>query len=269
MPISALSPVDPILSLDGGHFRADPTYRFFEALLKLESTSDEMMKFQLKQLEDVQEQFKALAAERLEKGTEALDQERIANNWSLLHKAWTTIVSAVSTVLGLTVMAAPGGMFVGGAMVSSGILGISNLAAKEAGAWDWVAKRLAADNQDAEKKFREWLPVAVDISSSVIGLLGASSALLEHTLNLSAGSIRAAKTAGYFAEGVASVAKGSQEAEALGIRADLKELSGKVEVNQFDLETITKRLENFSAQLAASQSQAARVVKQAIKKVHV
>lgn len=267
--IGAISAIERVGRIESDVNRADPTYRFFEALLKLESTADSMMQFQMKQLEDVQEEFKALAAERLKKGEEALDQQHIADSWSLLHKAWTTIISAVSTVLGISVMATPGGMLVGGAMVSSGVLGISNLAARETGAWNWVAKQLAADNQDAQKRLAEWLPAAVDISTSVIGLLGTSSAVLEQTLNLSTGTIRAAKAVGYFGEGFASFAKGSYESEARMIQADLMELTGKVDVNQHDLERITKRIETFSEQLAAAQTQASQVVKQAMKKVKV
>lgn len=265
MPISALSPVDSVSRVEP--FGTDPTYRFFTALLKMESTADAVLKVKMQELEDVQAQFKALSAERLKKGTEALDQKHIAESWSLLHKAWTTILSAVSTVLGLSVMATPGGMLVGGAMVSSGVLSISNLAARETGTWDWVAKKLAADNQDAQKRLAEWLPAAIDISSSVIGLLGTSSAILEQTINFSAGTVRAAKTAGYFGEAFTSVAKGSYESEARGIQADLIELSGRVDVNQHDLERISKRIENFCEQLGQAHSQASQLVKQAIKKV--
>ncbi len=265
--ISAISAIERVGRIENDMNRTDPTYRFFEALLKLESTADGMMQFQMKQLEDVQEEFKALAAERLKRGEEALDQQHIADSWSLLHKAWTTIISAVSTVLGISVMATPGGMLVGGAMVSSGVLGISNLAARETGAWNWVAKQLASDNQDAQRRLAEWLPAAVDISTSVIGLLGTSSAVLEQTLNLSVGTVRAARTAGYFGQGLASVAKGSYESEARMIQADLMELTGKVDVNRHDLERVTQRIERFSEQLAAAQTQASQVVKLAMKKV--
>ena len=263
--VSPIMPIDRIAKVEPLHF--DPTYRFFEALLNLEKTADSMMLLQMKELEGIQEQFKALAAERVQLGEKALDKKHISESWSLLHKAWTTIISAVSTVLGLSVMATPGGALVGGAMVASGSISIANLAAKETGAWNWVAKRLAADSKDAEERLAQWIPAAIDVSSSVIGLLGASSAILEQTLNLSAGTVNMAKTAGYFGEGVVSVAKGSYEAEARAIQADLEELTGRTDVNQHDLESITQRIERFSGLLGQSQSQASQLIKQAIKKV--
>ena len=106
----------------------------------------------------IKEKINEITTELTKKLKEAAERAQESVFWSLLKKVATCLLSAVSIVLGISLVASGGGALVGGAMIASGILSLANFALSESGLWDTIAQQLSRGNEDLKRKLQIILP---------------------------------------------------------------------------------------------------------------
>jgi len=229
-------------------------YRLIDSLEKLHKTGTGMLELNMNELDDCNQKFKEMQAEQAKKLKEAAARTQDDKFWSLLKKIGAFVLAAVSTVLGMTLVATGAGALVGGAMIASGLLTIANLAFTDAGVWDWVAEKLAKGNEEKQKKIAAIIPAVVGGFCAVIGLAGSAGTFLWASINVAQKMLLIAQTALNFAEGVAAIGDGVNRYRSLRTQAALTEIKKDLFLNENKLEKASGGMEKiFQVQSRAAE----------------
>lgn len=149
-----------------------PVMRALGSMRVLEKLADDFMFNNQDKVNAYIARMNTLDEQEAEKMKETIQRTQDAGFWSYLRDIGSMIMAAISSVFGLSILASGGAPLVGAALVASGILAIFNFTLKESGAWDWVAKQLANDNEELRKKLATLLPAVVSLVCMVIGIAG-------------------------------------------------------------------------------------------------
>lgn len=208
-------------------------------------------------LQGVKAKIKEVSAEMIQKLKEAAARARDSGFWSILKKIATCLLSAVSIVFGVSLIASGGGALLGGAMIASGILSLANFALSEFGTWDWVAIQLANGDEDLKKKLLMILPGAVGLIAGGIGLVGSVNGIVNGALNLAEKALFVAQAALAIFDGVTTLGKGISDARLLWTKADLMEIKAALTVDQENftstIDEIKSSMNDFNAMLAKAK----------------
>lgn len=121
----------------------------------------------------VRSELQSASTAMIQKLRGSAEKAKVSEAWGILNKIATTLLSALSMILGTALVSSGASVWVGGAMITSGILSLANLVFNELGAWEFVSQQLAQDNAESQKKLAKVLPMAVGILSAGVGLAGA------------------------------------------------------------------------------------------------
>jgi hypothetical protein len=208
-------------------------------------------------LQDVKGKIKQVSAEMIQKLKEAAARARDSGFWSILKKIATCLLSAVSIVFGVALVASGGGALIGGAMIASGILSLANFALSELGTWDWIANQLSHGNEDLRKKLLMILPGAVGLIAGGIGLVGSVNGIVTGALNLAEKALFVAQAALAIFDGVTTFGKGISDARLLWTKADLMEIKAALtaaqEIFTSTIDEIKSSMSDFNAMLAKTK----------------
>lgn len=209
-------------------------------------------------LSTIKEGIQRISAENIQKLREAAERASAKDFWSLLKKIATCLLSALSLVTGIALVASGGGALIGGAMIASGILSLANFALAELGAWDWVAEHLAHGNEDTKNKIAAALPAAVGILAGGIGLVGAVNGIASGALQFADKAVLVAQTALNLFDGVTTMGKGIADARLLWTKSDLAEIQAKLTVQR---ELFTSTMDEIKGSLNDFKQVKAKVKK--------
>ena len=173
-------------------------------------------------LQGVKDNIREVSAENMLKLREAAERASSSDFWGTLKKIAISLVSALSIVFGITVLASGGTALVGGAMIASGVLSLANFAFSELGTWDWVADLIAHDNEDLKNKLKWVLPGAVGILAAGIGIVGSVNGVVTGAVNFAEKAASVAQTGIAIFQSVTTLGKGTADANLIWTRADLK-----------------------------------------------
>lgn len=188
-------------------------------------------------LANVKDKVREISAENIKKLKEAAERANASTFWSTLQKIATCLLSALSVIFGVTLLASGGGALIGGAMIASGVLSLANFALSELGTWDWVAEQLANGNEERKRQIATILPAAIGIVAGGIGLVGSVHGVATGALQFAEKAVAVAQTALTLFSAATDFGKGCADARLLWTQADLMKIQADLTVKQenFDL----------------------------------
>lgn len=239
---------------------ASSDYRLLAVTEETRHLGDEILKTLSSRLNCAKEKIAEVSAENIQKLKEAAERANASNFWSILKKIATSLLSAISIVFGITMLASGGSALIGGAMIASGILSLANFALSELGTWDWIADQLAHDNEDLKKKIAMIMPAAVGILAGGIGLLGSVNAIASNAMNFAEKAVSVAQTALSIFNAVTTLGKGISDARLLWTQADLSLIQGELTVQRENFDTLIDEIKSSMNEFKAVQSKTKKAV---------
>lgn len=239
--------------------------RFLAVMEAFRSFGDEMLSSLGVRLESYRLQLEDISTENLEKLKEASENAKSSDFWSLLTKVATCLLSALSVVIGISLVATGGLTLVGGAMIGSGIFSLANMLMSETKTWDWVAKKLANDDEERQKMLAMLLPAAAGILSGLVGVFGSAGAVVWTGVTFFDKAILIAQTSLAMFNGVTTIGKGYADAKTLWLQADLTKMKSNITIERQMVDRTTKSIEDVLDGLNAAQTKSAQFVRMAIR----
>ena len=201
----------------------------------------------------------------LKKLKEAAENTQSANVWSLLKKIGLSLLSALSVVMGISLIATGAGTLVGGAMIGSGIISLANMLMSEIGVWDWVAKKLAHEDKERQQMLAMLLPLSVGVLAGVIGVFGTVGACTWSGINFLDKIILIAQTGLTIFDVATTIGKGYTDAKTVWLNADLTDEKGKITIEREMIKKTTNSIENVLGELKMAHEKSAQFVQMAIR----
>lgn len=147
-------------------------FRYLKAMDQLKTQSNKIIDSMLERLNIYKRQIQALSDKQIEKIKENADKAATNYWWSLLTKIGTALLSVLSIALGISLLAAGGPAFVGGALVASGVFSLVNFIFMETNTWAELAKSLAKNDEETRQRIAMALPITLGVISMGLGLFG-------------------------------------------------------------------------------------------------
>jgi len=213
--------------------------------LDLERTDAKLSNLKLAEIEHLQKKLHELHIDHVKKIQEAAKKAEQQDLWSLLKKIASYITSAISSILGATLFATPHGAVIGAIMVTAGIASIANQILLDLGAWDWIAKKLAAENEEQQKRILHVIPTTISIATGVIALSGASAAFAANAFSTVKQVAAFVAAISSFLQGTATIGKGVTDAQLTWEQGALKKLLSQQKTNQRELEETCQQFEQL------------------------
>lgn len=194
-------------------------------LLKLaesaHSTGELILSMLSERLQLVRSELESASAVMMQNLRDSAQKAQTGGNWGILHKVATSLLSTISALFGTALVTSGASVWIGSAMITSGILSLSNLVFGELGAWDFVSKQLAQDNVEHQKKLAVLLPTTVGILSAGVGLAGAGWGIGTHAVQFFEEMIYLAQGALTIFNSSTAFGKGVADARLVWAQADL------------------------------------------------
>lgn len=240
--------------------------RYLREMQKVKDRSNAITETVAKRLDIYKEEMMKLNDENIAKIKESAERAATSNWWSMLKKAATALLSALSLALGLSVIAGGGSLVIGGALVASGILSIANFVCSEAGIWDELAKKLAHNDEERRKKIGLIIPIALGVVSAALGLFGGVQSMA-FTTHL---AMTVLQTALSTFQGVTAIGLGISKGNLIRSQADIVNVRAAMDATRLNTQLVTQWIENFRSEMeyiGKRSGQVARMVIQANQKI--
>ena len=257
----AFTPSKPQLPLYRAILNAEREYQIGNKLLELNMNHLDRNSLEL-------EEYRIQMAQQIKENAEKM---RTADFWDILKKISTCILSAISTVIGISLVSSGAGTFIGGALIASGVLAIANLALTETGVIDRFAKCLAGDDEERRKLYALLIPVSIGLLSGALGVSGIAYAWssiefitqtlwITQTAASSSGvllvlaqsvtkALLIGQTAANFADGVLTMGRGVNKAELKWNETKRLAIQEILTLNAEDTDRALSGVEDFIKQL--------------------
>lgn len=232
---------------------------FIHVLDQIHSTGSSLVDSFTKNISEGSRRLRELSRENIDKLKEAAQRAKDSGFWSFLQKIGEFILAAISTVLGISLIASGAAVAVGSVLIASSILSVANFAMKETGAWDSVAKKLASKKED-QQKLSQYLPMAISLISAVLSLGGTAASALWTTMNLTQKALSIAQATMAIYQGAVTAGKGLAEARVLWTEADLAEIQSKTALERIAFEAGSEILQTIQKILRQIQESSEQVI---------
>jgi hypothetical protein len=239
---------------------SDSVYRLLAATDESRSLGNEILDTLGRRLQNVKLKIREISADNIQKLKEAAQRAADSSFWSILKKIATCLVSAVSIVFGISLVATGGGALIGGTMIASGILSLSNFAMSETGAWNWVSKQLSNDNEERQKMLAWVLPSAVGIIAGGIGLVGSVQGVVSGALHFAEKAVYIAQTALAIFDGVTTIGKGYADARSIWAQSDVSKIQADLTVERTHFDNVMREIEGSMNDFRAVKAKTKKIV---------
>jgi|GEM_PF-6779591 len=242
-------------------FLPAPQGGVFEGISKLYDVCGAFMNTNRSLIEAHLAKLKTLSHEHFLLFKQAAERTQSSLFWETLRKIGASIVAAFSFVFGLSVINSGGSLLVAGALISSGVLAITNLAFAETGMWDKVAEQLYPEDKKQREKFLLLVPSAIGLLSAGLGTAGGVAAWSGGAITFADKVTTVVNSTIHLTEGVVSLGEGISKARVHFTEAELQELNLKKFTYQQELDQFTAALDRMMKLFSKSHSSAARIIK--------
>ena len=246
-------------------------YGLIQALDELHASGESLITSFTTSLSQGSEKLRKLSSENIEKLKEAAKNTQSSEFWSFLQKIGECILAALTSVLGITLVATGGGAVIGGVMIAAGILTLTNFAMRETGSWDYVAKQLS-DDKEKQKNIAFYLPLGMGLLAAVLGVGGSVATALYTTLNVAGQAVTVLQAATGIYHGITTVGHGVTEGQVLWTEADLTKIATETTLTRVKFEKNSSTLRQMMKILETIEQGAEQVISlstQAIKKSRI
>jgi hypothetical protein len=212
------------------------------------------------EVDDNLAKLKELSQKQLEKLKETANKTKTNLFWSILKQIASCIASAFSALLGLSVAAAGGSVLISGALITSGILSLANIAFSVTGLWEKAANHLYADDRANRERFLKIVPAAIGITSAALGVAGGAAAWATG-VSFANQVTKVAQSTLNFSEGVTTLGSSAATADLQWTAACSREIGAQMFKNQADLESFNSATSHAMTILSSTYKRAHRMVK--------
>jgi hypothetical protein len=242
--------------------RARPSseYRLLAATEETRSLGNQIMETLGLRLQNVKQTIREVSADNLEKLKENAKKAADSSFWSVLKKIATSLLAALSIVFGISLVATGGGALIGGAMIASGVLSLANFALSETGAWDWVAKQLAGENEERRKMFAMVIPGAVGIIAGAIGIVGSVQAVVSGAAQFAEKALYIAQTALAVFDGITTFGKGIADAQLIWSQAELQKIQADLTIERTNFDSVMREIESSMNDFRAVKTKSKKII---------
>lgn len=238
-----------------------PEWKLLEVMERLYGTGTEMMETQFETLDHLHERLREISTENIAKMKEAAEHAQTSGFWGMLKDIASYVLSAISTVFGISLVATGAGAIVGGALIAAGILSIANLAFSQSGVWDWVADKLAGENKELKRLLKVLLPAAVGMVCAAISTLGTAGALLFAQMDLAQKISLVLNSIANLMTGVSTIGRGASEYNRLNTESLLNAIRGKLFSNEHLIEDESSDLQEWMKTMTSATKEAAAMIR--------
>ncbi len=239
--------------------------RFLAAMETFRSFGNQILSTLGIRLETFRLQLEEISADNLQKLRESAEKAKASDFWSLLKKVANSLLSALSIVIGVSLVATGAGSLIGGAMIASGILSITNMLVSGSRVWDWLAKKLANEDEDRRKMLAMFLPMAVGLLAGVIGIFGSAGAFAWSGIEFAEKAVLIAQGTLGIIEGVTTIGKGCADANLIWSHADLTEVKSEMTIKRYLIDNTMRSIEGVLDGLNSAHNTAKSLVNMAIR----
>lgn len=237
--------------------------RIIEAMNFFQELCDSFLEITSLRIETFNEELQTLLTQL----RAASEKAKESKAWSILQKIANLMVASFSLVVGISLLGSGGmGTVVGGAMIVSGILSISNMVLSETGAWNWIAGKLA-DNAEEQRKLATLIPAIVGVLAGSVGILGSVSAYSKFGMPAFQAIIFFAQSAITIFNGTTTIGKGFADARSLYHSADVVKIKSEITIKGKMIDHVTKSLETIFDTLNNDRTSNLKIIEQ-ITKTH-
>ncbi len=219
-----------------------------------------------RQMEAVERNFSQMASlekEMLHKIQEFSQKEQSSHSWQLLRDISAFPLAALNLALGAYATST----ILGVAMVTSSVLTIANFIFEHTPVWDSLAKKMAGENEELQKKIRTLFPAAISIASSMLAIGG--TAAMANSPELLQKLFSIVQGASYLIQGALAIQTGIQEGYAKLIEISIDDLKTAMQQVKYSTENGFKRLEEFYEFMTKSIEEASLLIKATLNTIQV
>lgn len=217
---------------------------FVQVTLEAEKIASDFIRLDQINMEKHFGEIREWEKKQLIKINESAEHAQSWNFWNFLRDIASLIVAAFSTIIGFFVVTSVGSALVGGALIASGVLAITNFIFQHTDTWDWIAKQIAEEEQ-TQQKLKSIMPLVVSVISTTIGIAGSIGAAFFDSLNLTQKLLSIGQTAANFAQGVTTIAGGISGARMKWTEADLRSIKSETQFLKYQIENCLTRMQEF------------------------
>lgn len=154
-----------------------PEFHFLAFLERFETFMQGYQETVIEELSRVETDLKSCFADLSERLKENAKKMSDASFWGMLQKIATFLSAALALFTGGLLVSASHGL-VGGALLASGVLSMGHFIMTETGSYETLARKIAGENEKRKKELITYLPIAVGITSAILGLSGGVGAVM-------------------------------------------------------------------------------------------
>lgn len=235
-------------------------YRLFAVVDRFENLGQKTLSFFSSAIETAQSELNQAIQELSDKVKAAAERARTAGTWSYLQDIASYILTALSGIIGVTLIATGGGTLLGGALIFSALATLFNLIMTKTDGWDQFAKMLASDNEDLRRALKQYLPIAVALIGGLTGLSGSAVTWFNSSLNFGQQAIVIAQSAFAIFQAGVSLGKGYSEANLIWANADQIATNVKKKLLEVEFRDLTDSLKGILQTLSHIQEQARSMI---------
>lgn len=248
--------------------RPIPVWEMLNQVNRLEVVANRVSLQKESSAQYILDKIQTLHIEEAKKLEEAYAASQDVTFWGMLEDVGSVVMSSVSFFFGFSALTS-GGTAVGGALVVSGILSLSNVAFKHAQVWDWIADQLSNGDEETRQTILTYLPAAVGIAAAAMGAFGAYGAWNTPTVQGTEKAFAIIQTAASVASGLTAYVNGKAASHFKWAGAEVSALQSKGELTTLDLENVLEEIKGFQKKLVETQELAGKLIQDADKAVQI
>jgi hypothetical protein len=226
-----------------------PQLPLYRAILNAEreyQVGNKLLELNMNQLDQNYLELDECRLQMAQQIKENIEKTKNADFWDILKKIGTCILSAISTVIGISLVGTAGGTLIGGALIASGVLAIANLALMETGLVDQFAKYLAGEDEELKKFYATVIPGSFGLVSGILGAAGAAAGW--SSINFVTQALSIAQAAAGIADGALTLGRGVTRGELKWNEAKRSAIQKTLTLNAHDTDKVLSGIENFMEQ---------------------
>lgn len=238
---------------------ANPAIRAVNVLDSVYTQGQRILDLNCRALEEEQQNISQLCQENIGKLEEAAKRSQEAGVWDYLQKIGSAVLATISIFLGVS-LTATAATFIGGALIGAGMVTLSNLVLTEAGFWDWVAAKLASNDEELEKKIRTLVPCMIGLMANGVQFLALGSLAIFGTLDLATQALLVGQVIANVASTTTAVGGQISQARVAWSQGALTDIQGKISTSRHEVELNTDNIENVMSRHSQAHRHAQKII---------
>ncbi len=230
------------------HLPSLPEMRAIRAMERLHEAGERKFHVHIGEFDAKLDELDAWQAQSLETLKEKCQRTQETTMWETARKIGAGILGVVSTFLGLSIVTTGGSALIGGALIASGIISIANLAFTDAGLWDWLAEKLAGDNEEMQKKIATLIPCVLGLIAAGLGMAGFGALARWGALPVAPQALAIVQMIVNLTTIVTTIGGELSQARVSLSQSSLIDLQGKIALHSHEVDLLNEQLEEVLEQ---------------------